>query len=485
MLFTPVVSARRLIGFLVFLCLSVSPAFAHESDDWGEEGSEEDSVGFAETSIIDTSPALPSALSLKGYFKYRFGLWVERAAAHMPSTSRMSTDLQLRYSKGEFRTVAGVRLDHDSVYQLHTRGYDAATKSAYGNRVFAQDLYIAYAPKSFELSVGRQSVAWGEGDGLSPSDLVTPYDQREFGLADLDDIRRPRLLSRLNWFGRALRVELIVAHEAYYGERPTPRSEYSPLRASLSTSPQLAALLANKDIDFQSDQSGYDPEYWDYFGRLLYTGSGVDLGVSIARVHDRQGILELPSPQAFAQSSIVLPLLHQPYVQVAQTGAVPSGNWLFKWELALSIDEPTNSGQLESTIPDVQQSRVNRLTPMLAASFNGLSQLTLSAEFQKSFLLSTLDDPLYPMELSVVALRIVGDYLRERLRLIAVASLFGLSPHLGQFYRTEVNYEVRDGFRLGLMYVHYNAQDVDTLSPLSGLDRHNQVLAQCRWDFQY
>ncbi len=89
------------------------------------------------------------------------------------------------------------------------------------------------------------------------------------------------------------------------------------------------------------------------------------------------------------------------------------------------------------------------------------------------------------MELSLISLRMVGDYLRERLRLIAVASLFGLSPHLGQFYRAEVNYEVRDGFRLGLMYVHYNAQDLDTLSPLSGLDRHNQVLAQCRWDFQY
>ncbi len=181
-------------------------------------------------------------------------------------------------------------------------------------------------------------------------------------------------MTRLNWFARAFRVELIVAHEAYYGERPTPRSEYSPLRASLSTSPQLAALLADKEIDFQSVQSGYDPAYWDYFGRLLYTGSGIDLGLSIARVHDRQGILELPSAQAFAQSTIMLPLLHQAYVQIAQTGAVPSGNWLFKWEVALSMDEPTNSGQLgggdsrdsaksgESTDPDARH-KLHRIVP--------------------------------------------------------------------------------------------------------------------------
>jgi hypothetical protein len=116
MLHTLVVSTRRFVWLCILFCLVVNPVFAQESDDWGDEGSEEDSVGFAETSIVDTSPALPNALSLRGYFKYRLGLWVERPAAQMPSTSRMSTDVQLRYSKKDFRTVAGVRFDHDSVY---------------------------------------------------------------------------------------------------------------------------------------------------------------------------------------------------------------------------------------------------------------------------------------------------------------------------------------------------------------------------------
>ncbi len=458
---------------------------AQENDAWGDEESADDGLGFAEANLVDATPLQPNALSLKGYFKYRFGLWVQRPASKMSSTSRLSTDVQLRYKKKAFRAVAGARLDHDSVYMLNSRGYDAATKAAYGNRLFAQEAYVVYAPQAFELTVGRQSVAWGEGDGFSPSDLVTPYDQREFGLADLDEIRRPRLLTRLNWFVRSFRLEFIVAHEAYYGERPTPRSEYSPLRASLVDSPQLAALLANKDIDFQSRQTGYDVAHWDYFGRWVYTGSGIDLGVSFARVHDRQGVFDLPSVEALSKPSIVLPLLHKPYFHMAQTGAVPLSNWLLKWELGLSHDEPTNSGALEGTIPEIEQTRVSRLTPMLGLSYNGISQLTLSAEFQKSLLLTTLDDPLYPMELSLLSARIVGAYLKERLRLIAVVSVFGLSPHLGQFYRTEANYEVRDGFRLGLMYVHYNAHSLDTLGPLSGFDSHNQILGQCRWDFQY
>ena len=181
-------------------------------------------------------------------------------------------------------------------------------------------MFLAYAPKQFELSIGRQRVAWGEGDSLSPSDLVTPYDQREIGLADLDDIRRPRLLTRFNWFAASSRLELIVAHEAYYGERPTPVSEYSPLRANLS-SPAVAALTAGRSLDFFSEQSGFHPDYWDYFARWNYTGAGIDLGGSIAYTRDRQGVLIFDPSQLVGDSDIELTLQHLAFR--AQTGALP------------------------------------------------------------------------------------------------------------------------------------------------------------------
>ena len=44
---------------------------------------------------------------------------------------------------------------------------------------------------------------------------------------------------------------------------------------------------------------------------------------------------------------------------------------------------------------------------------------------------------------------------------------------------------LRDGFRMGIMYVHYNPSEGERLSPLSGLNRHEQVIAQLRWDFQH
>lgn len=464
------------------LCIIHLSALGKESGDWDDDDNDEDTIGFAETQEISVASRSQRRLTLKGYLKYRFGLWLERPQSEMPSTSRVSTDVEARYKHNAFRAVLGVRLDHDAVYELSSRGYDQATRNTYGRRLFGQDMFLAYAPKQFELSIGRQRVAWGEGDSLSPSDLVTPYDQREFGLADLDDIRRPRLLTRLNWFEGSSRLELIVAHEAYYGERPTPLSEYSPLRANLS-SPAVAALTAGRSLDFASEQKGFHPDYWDYFARWNYTGSGIDLGGSIAYTRDRQGVLTFDPSQLAGDGDIELTLQHLAFLQIAQTGALPLDSWLLKWESAFTWNEPMNTGNLDTA--QIEYARVNRLIQMLGLSYTGISDHTLAIETQRSFGLTSIDDPLFPVELTIINARIVGTYLRERLRVVLAGSLFGIDPHLGQFYRLETNYEARDGFRMGLMYVHYNPSDGEDLSPLSGLNRHEQVIAQVRWDFQH
>ena len=115
----------------------------------------------------------------------------------------------------------------------------------------------------------------------------------------------------------------------------------------------------------------------------------------------------------------------------------------------------------------------------------GISDHSIGVEAQRIFGLTEIDDPLFPIDLTIINARFVGNYMRERLRVVLAGSLFGLDPHLGQFYRLETNYEARDGFRMGIMYVHYNPSEGEQLSPLSGLNRHEQVIAQLRWDFQH
>ena len=470
---------RHAVMILCWVLLSF-PALA-QVDDWGDD---DDDAGFEEVEAPKNAPVPIGPIRLKGILKYRLGLWLERSRAERVSTSKWSTDLELKGKRGSVRAVFGARLDLDPVYSNGRRGYDRSTQDAYGTRLFGQEMYLGYAPNQWEITVGRQSIAWGEGDVLSPADIVTPYDQREFGLADIDDIRRPRLLSRLSWFSENVRLEFIVGHEAYYGERPTPRSEYSPLRDSLENDPTLVTLLAEKDLDYASEQSGFAPKYWDYFARWIYNGAGLDLGVAVARLRDRQGVFVLPTPTALQNNEIDISLSHLPYYHVSQTGAVPYERWLVKWEVALTYDEPVNVGKLTGTLPDIGRDQMHRLMPMLGVTYSGLSQHTLGVEIQRPLLLTTLTDALYPVEMGVVSGRVVGNYLRERLRVVFVLTAFGLQENFGQLLRSEASYEIRDGFRTSLAYVHYRPPSSDVLGPLSGMGEHDQVLLVARWDFQ-
>ena len=477
---TPGFRRALLTSVSLWLCLGSSLALAQD-DDWDDA---DDESGFEEVEAPKAVVQLGGPIRLKGALKYRLGMWLERTKSELLSTSRLSTDLEFKAKRGAMRAVFGGRVDLDPVYYGSSRGYDSSTRNAYGNRIFGQDMFLAYAPSHFEVAVGRQSVAWGEGDVLSPADIVTPYDQREFGLGDIDDVRRPRLLSRLTWSLGLSRLEFIIGHEAYYGERPTPRSEYSPLRESLENDPTLSTLLDGKDLDYASQQDGFAPQYWDYFARWVYNGPGLDLGVAFARLRDRQGLFSLPSPAQLQEDRIRIPLDHLPYYHLAQTGALPWDRWLVKWEIAATFDEPLNVGAITGTLPEVGQARMHRLTPMLSLAYSGISDHTLGFEVQRPLLLSEVDAALYPVELAVLSGRLVGTYLKERLRVVAVLTSFGLETNYGQLLRVEGTYEFSDGIKGSLTYVHFRPPESDTLGPLSGMQKHDQVLVSCRWDFQ-
>jgi len=226
----------RLSGWVFVVCLSLCAAsvYAADVDEWADDFDDDD-TGFAPVSASPTNEITSSGpFRIKLGTRLRTGAFVERSGVEQISTAKWSSDLSTTYTGDQLRAVIGVRLDIDPVYLTHTRGFDEPTRDTYAYRVLGQETLIAYSADTFDVSIGRQSVTWGQGDLSSPLDVVTPLDQRETGLADIDELRRPRLLSRLSWTHANHQLELIVAHEAYYGERPTPRAEYSPLRAVLN-----------------------------------------------------------------------------------------------------------------------------------------------------------------------------------------------------------------------------------------------------------
>ncbi|MDP6945441.1 MAG: hypothetical protein QF464_14935, partial [Myxococcota bacterium] len=88
--------------------------------------------------------------------------------------------------------------------------YDTATLETYEWLVNTREVQLAASLGDFEVTVGRQIVAWGEGDMLSPIDVVNPRDMREPGQSDLADVRLPVLASRVGYFTGAHRFELMI-----------------------------------------------------------------------------------------------------------------------------------------------------------------------------------------------------------------------------------------------------------------------------------
>ena len=242
----------------VFLCPvqsfaapSESLSYADEDEEgWGDEDEEEgwgeedgDDFGFENTVDvtdikIDTEAANREwELSLDDFLRSDTGLWMKRLQSNPFAKARQSVDLKFAYSYKFFSLVVAGHAEYDLAYLYERDSYSQEDLESYEYLVQLRDAYLKFGFDSWELVLGQQIITWGEGDVLSPIDVINTRDQREPGLADLDDIRVPALSSRLSYFFKGARYEFVVVHFPHYGMRPPPFGEFSPLPAALQSGP--------------------------------------------------------------------------------------------------------------------------------------------------------------------------------------------------------------------------------------------------------
>ena len=509
-----------LVFALVFGLSATAYAQSTEDEGWGDDSD----AGFADfpdeptpTGAAATpAPAAPSPWTLTGTWRSDGGAWIERFEAGPKSNpklpggkdnpfakARASLDLQARYKQDWLQGTFAIHGEYDFAY-LHRRDeYDTATIKAFETLrdpllgdapVQIREAWVAASLGDFEWTTGRQIVAWGEGDGLSPLDVVNPRDMREPGLADLDDIRVPILATRLGWFTGDHRVEAMVTFESHWGFRNPPLGPFSPFPAVMNEVPVMRDLglvdkLRTENVHFSDTPEGLSPDGWQYLLRWVYKGAGIDLGFYAASVIDRQGVIETFSQTEQAElaqkalsdeeDDVALPLAHRRYAIAGMSGARTFGSFLVKWELAYEHDHPYNAGGFDTLTIETR----NQLDVMLGVTYSGLSDTMIGLEASKVTFLDDGGDLLFPIDTTWMMLRISHNAMRETLKLMAVASVIGEKAQYGWLGRLDANYELADGFKVGGAFVTYHPND-DNLSPFSGLDRHDRVMARLRWDFR-
>jgi len=466
--------------------------FGDDDDGFGEDGDDDgfgegdgDGDGFGGLDDADVTIEPPKPWSLTGFIRSQWSLWAERFDGNPFAKARQNIDLKYTYVDSFFKVVLSGHAEYDFAYLVERDSYDDPTLKAFEWLVETRDVYVAFTFGDVTLSLGRQIVAWGDGDSFSPLDVVNPRDQREPGLSDLDDLRLPSLATRLQISTDVgLMVELMVVHEAWFGFVQPLRGPFSPFDKLLADDPTVAQLLGNKTLEIDHVQDRFDGDNQQFFARAVYKGSGIDMGFHVASVLDRQGVLVPPDPAGLLTADpIVLQFDHPRVLVVGWSGAFPYDDFVFKWEVATEVGKPVNVGLPPANFAI---SETDLLTTMLSVSYSGIDDLNLGVEFQKPIMLR---DPaaaegqelLIPIEAPAFAVRAIYTGLDEKLNISAVATWFGWEAEVGLIARAEVSYKFVDALTLGLSFITYHPGD--DFGPFYGLDRHDRINLNLRWDF--
>ncbi|MCA9540079.1 MAG: hypothetical protein KC620_14375, partial [Myxococcales bacterium] len=286
------------------------------------------------------------------------------------------------------------------------------------------------------------------------------------------------------------RMEMMILPENHFGERPPPLGELSPLRGFIEGNDLFASLLADKTLRYMHRQDRFDARSLAMLLRWAYKGPGLDAGLFVASLPDRQGVVILPPlgelTRLLSEDEINIELDHRRYTMLGHAGATSLGSWLFKWEMAGEILRNYNTGDPKATIPSLDVQRGTLLTGMLGITYGGFADTQLTLEAQRGVFIDRPDDLLFPVDAPIFAARAMHRALRERLTLLGVATAIGLTAQYGWLARAEATYKLEEfitGFQVTLGYVHYSPGDPDEFSPFYGFDAHDRVFARLRWDF--
>ena len=214
------------------------------------------------------------------------------------------------------------------------------------------------------------------------------------------------------YFWTQSRLEALVIHEAYFGERP-PMAEYSPLVQLFDTNPDAAALLGDIGLEYDQVQKRYSPENWTALFRYLHQGEGFDWGFYAGWLRDRQGVIQTPDLSGLATGTLKLPLDHRRYWMAGHSGSLPMGEWLVKWEVLGEINKSFNTADLSTPVPEIGVEESTLLTGMLGITWSGLDQTTIGVESTRGLFIDAPENQLFPADATSLALRLSRTFLRS------------------------------------------------------------------------
>ncbi len=234
-----------------------------------------------------------------------------RGLAALRTQLRLQLDLNL---PRDWRARVSGRGFYDSAYRIQGRRNftDEALDTSEDELEFQEVWLQGSLLPQLDLKFGRQIVNWGRSETIRVIDVLNPLDNREPGLVDIEDLRLPVVMTKLDYYRGPWTLTGIAVHETRFDENPDFGSEFFPV----SVPPPSEETPGN---------GGSNTEW---AASLMGIFSGWDVSFHWARFFDDTPHLEL------VPASMLPILKHARLTMLGASGNYALGNWLLKAEAA-------------------------------------------------------------------------------------------------------------------------------------------------------
>lgn len=377
------------------------------------------------------------------------GLSMLRARLAVEIEADVTDHLELRASGYAF---------YDAAYAINGRdAYTADVLDAYEQDLELTETYALFTPiSSVDFRFGRQIVVWGASENLRVTDVLNPLDLREPGMTDLEYIRMPVTMSRIDYFRDGWQLSAVAIHEIRFNKMPVYGSDYYPYAAPLppEDKPSNGGADTEWALSVGRTFSGWDLAvyYADHFDDAAYLAAGpTGVGTAMERRHARLNM-------------------------VGGAANLVMGNWLFKAEAAR---------QTGYTFTNAPGDTFGRLDTLAGLEYSGFHETTISVEVA-SRRIAGFDDRLRAPpdaaqpESFQSALRITREFMNDTLTCTLLAMTYGPVGQDGAFQRLQAEYDLSDHIEITGGAVFYQSGD---LPEFQAMGDSNRIFAEIAYHF--
>ena len=375
--------------------------------------------GFDEPSQVsenDTQESLLQRYGLEGKFTQSAAYSFHNDAPH-DGLSALKSLLFLEYNydlpKGYKLKINGNAF-YDFSYLI--KGHDDFSPEDVDVLESEIELFDAYVQGSLsdklDIKLGHQVVVWGKSDTIRITDVINPLDNRRPAMTDIEDLRLPEAMVKLDYYHDNWRISPIMIVQQRFNKNPPFRGDFnpSPKKFPVQHKPHSPSYALNVAGEF----SGFD----------------VDFYLADIYAQDELGLPFINHSKKMKMFGSALNYVYE--------------SWLLKGEFAYKKD---------FRFLQTGDATFDRVDSLIGFEYNGIADTKLSYDFANKHMTQT--NKAFEQDTYQHAFRATSDFLNATLHGNYLIALFGEKLDEGGFQRAWVKYDIADGISANLGLVDY------------------------------